>query len=397
MSTRQHISRKASLQSNFTPTVNPLKTRGFGKGIQARSAELPKTNPLQTRPFGSPIPASAQQEETQSASEQLEIESHLGYNGLNVPVNAPATPPPPVQRKSASGGLENQTKLTTVAQREIIQRDGEIERSVNSIDLSQIAPNANKIKEAAAKIVDVATTVREDGTHWYGDEKDKLNMAANLTDMASKMMSAASAMENITRGLDGGKLEGSAEVLDKATKLLRAADFIASLDPNHPSLVAFQNDPDDFTKAADWANHIGDVFGKASGLIPDSIPGLPGFIPQYFKGLLSAPKNYVQVFIALQQDRINRIDSETGGSSADTRVTDGATTFWEGPLSHLFYDAYFVKPPGLQEFMHQNRYIAGVDLWETSESYGKALILGAVQGISDDDKRQLWSNYINGS
>jgi hypothetical protein len=297
---------------------------------------------------------------------------------------------------SGMAAVEHKT-VSTVAQREIIQRDGDIERPVNSIDLSPIAPNANKVKEAASKILDVATTVRKAGEHWYGDEKDKLNMAANLTDMASKMTSAASAMENITRGLDGGKLEGSAEVLDKATKLLRAADFLASVNPNHPSLVAFKNDPNDFTKAADWANHIGDIFGKASELIPDSIPGLPGFIPQYFKGLLSAPKNYIQVFIALQQDRIRRIDSETGGSSAKERVSEGDRSVWEGPLSKLFYGAFFVEPRGLQDLMIANRNIAGKDLWKTSQSYGKALILGAVQGIADENKRQLWSNYINGS
>jgi len=107
MSTRRQIQKRGSLKSSFTPPANPLKSRGFGKGIQARSAQLPKTNLLQTRPFGSPIPASAQQEETQSASEQLEIESRFGYNGLAVPVNAPGTSSPPVQRKLALDGGKN--------------------------------------------------------------------------------------------------------------------------------------------------------------------------------------------------------------------------------------------------------------------------------------------------
>jgi hypothetical protein len=96
------------LKSSFTPPANPLKTRGFGKGIQARSAQLPQANPLQTRPFGSPIPASAQQEETESASEPLEKASHFGYNGLDVPVNAPGTPSSPVSRKLSRDRLEDQ-------------------------------------------------------------------------------------------------------------------------------------------------------------------------------------------------------------------------------------------------------------------------------------------------
>lgn len=80
MSTRRQIPKRGSLKSSFTPAANPLKTRGFGKGIQARSAQLPKTNPLQTRPFGSPIPASAQQimktSDDDSPGECPECEAH---------------------------------------------------------------------------------------------------------------------------------------------------------------------------------------------------------------------------------------------------------------------------------------------------------------------------------
>jgi len=133
MDTRRQIQKRGSLKSSLMPAANPLKSRGFGKGIQARSAELPKTNLLQTRPFGSPIPASAQQEDTLEREElsseeisqnqespqtkgegegasspvqsesgsgkqqpqmpslqaQLKTTSKFGYNGLDVPVNPP--------------------------------------------------------------------------------------------------------------------------------------------------------------------------------------------------------------------------------------------------------------------------------------------------------------------
>jgi hypothetical protein len=109
MSTRRHISKKAPLKSTFTPPANPLKTRGFGNGIQARRAELPQTNLLQTRPFGSPAMAQQQPQETPSAEAQLEGKSRFGYNGLEIPVNAPIAPPspPPVQRRGASAKLGN--------------------------------------------------------------------------------------------------------------------------------------------------------------------------------------------------------------------------------------------------------------------------------------------------
>jgi hypothetical protein len=95
MSTRRHISRKASLNSIFTPPTHPLKTRGFGNGIQARSAELPQTNLLQTRPFGSPAGVQQQPQHTRSVAEQLEKASRFAYHGLDIPVKASGTSPPP--------------------------------------------------------------------------------------------------------------------------------------------------------------------------------------------------------------------------------------------------------------------------------------------------------------
>jgi hypothetical protein len=48
MSSRRQIPKKNSNHSSLTPAVNPLKSRGFGSGIQARSAALPRTTLLQT-------------------------------------------------------------------------------------------------------------------------------------------------------------------------------------------------------------------------------------------------------------------------------------------------------------------------------------------------------------
>ncbi|MFP4412772.1 phosphotransferase [Coleofasciculus sp.] len=83
------------MKSTFTPPTHPLKTRGFGNSIQARSAALPQTSLLQTRPFGSPARVQQQQPDTRSIAEQLEGASRFGYHGLDIPVKASGTSPPP--------------------------------------------------------------------------------------------------------------------------------------------------------------------------------------------------------------------------------------------------------------------------------------------------------------
>jgi len=104
MSTRRQLQKRGSLRSSFTTAANPLKPRGFGQGIPARAAALPKTNLLQTRPFGSPIPASTRQRDTRSIEAQKSGAERFGYNGLDVPVNAPGASLP---GKRQEGGQEN--------------------------------------------------------------------------------------------------------------------------------------------------------------------------------------------------------------------------------------------------------------------------------------------------
>lgn len=342
--------------------------------------------------------------QTQIAENEL-LQRSMGSGSI---AGQMAGTPPPLIRMQASDVLQlqrvhgNQTTLRMLGikpqreSRSMIQRASPTELAINSVDLSGISGNANKLKEFAAKVAGLATAVREEGTHWYGNDDDLINCAANLSDMAGKLTSAASAMENITRGLDGGVLEAPAEQIEKATKLLKAADLISNLAKTDEKLEAFKNDPENAAKAEAWATSVGSTFDAIGELIPDSIPLLPGFIPQYFKGLMSAPSNYIKVFIALQKDRDLKIDSLTGGSNASQKVVDGDTVVWEGSLTGVFYRAFFVDPPGLQAFMLQNDHtINGVDLWEASYNFGLALIIGRVQSISDDAKREGWLAYLN--
>lgn len=281
-----------------------------------------------------------------------------------------------------------------------VQRAGpadSTEKGLNSIDLNPILPNVNKLKEAAAQISTVAATMEKEGTHWYGDDKETITCAANMVDTAQKITDAASGFEKMVLSVKDGVLEGPAEVLDKAATLMRAVDVAASIAENQATLDAMRERPSDFEAAATWATSIGNTFDKASELIPDSIGGLPGFIPQYLKGLLAAPSNYIQVFIALQRDRIRGVESATGGTQAglSTKDSSGGTTTWKGPLSFVFMVAQAVEPPGLQEFMATHREIRGYDLFETSENLGRALLRSAIEKeITDYQKRKLWTDWL---
>ena len=72
--------------------------------VEKKSSSVPNQTHSSLQPQRTYQPEPIEQE-TSSIEEQLERASQFGYNGLDVPVNAPATPPPPVQRQSA---VENQ-------------------------------------------------------------------------------------------------------------------------------------------------------------------------------------------------------------------------------------------------------------------------------------------------
>ena len=116
MSSRRQARKRASLQPKTTP-VNPLRTRGFGKGIQARNAQLPHGNPLQTRPFGAQKPGLSQKQETHSLQEQQEQKEgteQFGYNAANIPAYAPERSQLPIQRQAGQFGGWNPPPIQRV-------------------------------------------------------------------------------------------------------------------------------------------------------------------------------------------------------------------------------------------------------------------------------------------
>ncbi|MFP4412700.1 hypothetical protein [Coleofasciculus sp.] len=116
MSSRRQVRKRASLEPKTTP-VNPLRTRGFGKGIPARNAQLPHGNPLQTRPFGAQKPGLSQKQETHSIQEQKEQKEgteQFGYNAANIPAYAPERSQLPIQTKVGQFGGWNPPPIQRV-------------------------------------------------------------------------------------------------------------------------------------------------------------------------------------------------------------------------------------------------------------------------------------------
>jgi hypothetical protein len=161
MSTRRQIPKKASLKSNFTPPTNPFQSRGFGNGIQARSAQLPTTNLLQTRPFASPYQGLSQPGKTPDMQTQLEKAERFGYNTVNIPVYAKRTPQPnPVLnrlsllradglggqetvqfKEDAEQALQEQSPTETLEQQPVLEVG---EKAVQGKETVQLKPNSSE-------------------------------------------------------------------------------------------------------------------------------------------------------------------------------------------------------------------------------------------------------------
>lgn len=275
---------------------------------------------------------------------------------------------------SLSEGLEQEAVLSPPAFS--IAAPPPIQRQVGGqLDVAVLIERIQNMRDLVSSIRGAADNLREAGTHWYGDEADMMAEAENLAAMASSISNAADQLDQIVGTAGEDRIfEGTTTAISRVQQVIQAARLISDLS-NTETLDAFLANPHDRQAAYAWARHTAGIFDRAGALIPDDIPGIPSFICDYFKGLLSAPSNYVEVFIAIQEDHLADIDSATGGEAYDSRVTDGNTTLWAGPLSRLYNSC----PQGLRTFMEGHREISGFDLWEASPRMAKALMLSALQ------------------
>ncbi len=117
------------------------------------------TNPLQRRRFKVPKPQKpvvrrSPEEQRAFLQQKLDQSAFVGYNGLNVPVNVPQTPPPqPIQEQSTNGGLEDKAQQPEVSEAEATETQEEetVQRQEGSeAELSQNPESPEKEVDGVA-------------------------------------------------------------------------------------------------------------------------------------------------------------------------------------------------------------------------------------------------------
>ncbi len=262
------------------------------------------------------------------------------------------------------------------------------------------------IHSAAAAINKLATDLEQKGAkkYWFDDEQ-MLQSAKNLHGTASAMVKLAKALD--LGDVNKESLEKGSTALDHAEKIIGAAEAVGAL---RNLSLATENLDDKVTEASvnAWADSVGAGFDKAGALI-DLIPkgAIPGFVTDYYKGLFSAPKNYIAAFKTLMSIHYGTIDKEVGRSGADHQAEDlGKTGMnWEGFLSTMFVHGYFLpksqaaKDNDFQHYMQAHRTSEHVDLYKVSLQVGKAVLTAAIQRdlAEDDPALNEWVTHVSGS
>jgi hypothetical protein len=261
---------------------------------------------------------------------------------------------------------------------------------------------ATAIRSAAKSLFDAEAAIESQGK---GD-KSAIDTAKNLKGIADSMLQVANALDSVTGSDNTEALDAAGKASKLGDSLINAADAIIKVNDANNQLKAFQDNPSKETAEA-WARGVGDLFSGLANFVPDVEPK---FISDYWKGLLSAPKNYINAFITMQDVYYGNIDKEAGlsqstglkgfafiGHEATKRVSDGS---WEGDLTDIYYPAFALQKLAdgttFQNYMIAHRNTEGMDLWKTNINVGKAVLLTAIsRDVSDDDPaKQVWMSYV---
>jgi len=151
----------------------PIRKKNFSP--LSRKSEL---NPLQRRRFKVPKPQKpvvrrSPEEQRAFLQQKLEQSAFVGYNGLNVPINVPKTPPPqPVQKQPASEALEPNIQQPEVP--EVEATSDEEEETVQPKELSASASPNPESPNTEEKEEDVTPNQQEEAgsTHSQSQKPD---------------------------------------------------------------------------------------------------------------------------------------------------------------------------------------------------------------------------------
>jgi hypothetical protein len=191
--------------------------------------------------------------------------------------------------------------------------------SAQSTASSAVQSVENAASSAVQTMESVATTAVEDvkavGTAAMQGMTNLVGDPSNLTAQIPPFQSGASLPQpsyvagTAKDSLQGGPTasEGDSTFVTGAQKgtllaselgdsLINAGDAIIKINDASGQLKAFQDNPSKETAGA-RARSVGGLFDTLANFVPDVEPK---FISDYWKGLLSAPKNYIEAFITMQ-------------------------------------------------------------------------------------------------
>ena len=273
----------------------------------------------------------------------------------------------------------------------------------------QLVQRVSDLKGAATAFYDLGKKLEEKGiggTFEFKDDK-LIASAKNVTGTADGLTKLAKAIESWTNGGNKESIEKGSTAVDYVSKIIDAADAIIAVKKLSFSAEEMGKKPNQATVEA-WADDVGNSFDKASGLL-GLIPSgaLPDFVASYYKGLLSAPKNYISAFKTIMHARYDNLDMEAGisKSNQDARNLGTNKIEWEGDLVPLYVKACF-QPKGngdatLQAFMKAHQTIGGVNLYKTDMATGKTLLGAAIAREVPDEEdpntpsvKVAWMEYV---
>ena len=213
----------------------------------------------------------------------------------------------------------------------------------------QLWKKAMQVRQVAGKLEKLGERLLVLGTPLLG-EKKYLEASRRVQAVAKGVIDVYKGCLDLTGSVNDA-VTNAGKLVDQAGKLIDAVDLIGDLFDDGP-LDAFLADPQNDALAEQWAVHTAGIFTKAAGFIPDDIPGIPSFILKMWKGLLSAPANYVNAFLNVMKAYKKRVAEKSGfdGYGGATYHDLGAVQ-WRGPLARLYRDA----PEDLKTFMKDLR------------------------------------------
>ncbi|HWE72359.1 MAG TPA: hypothetical protein VG328_04310 [Stellaceae bacterium] len=263
---------------------------------------------------------------------------------------------------------------------------------------------AARIKALAEKFYKVSEDLDSKGHHWlWSNDTDVLASAKTINDMAKALAILASEIDSWSNSPNKDAIKKGSDAAKYVGYLLNAADFVVAAKDMELSIDNLNASKGEATVNA-WADSMGNLFDKAGGLI-DLIPdgAVPGFMKDYWKGLFSAPKNYIAAFKTIMKEHYDIVNEEGHVNTGDGQQAYNlgmAQTEWRGALTGIYVGA-FTLPKNtagqtLQEFMRKHQDEDGLDLYKAPLQAGKETLCHRIEAnlAGDDPALEAWLSYV---